>query len=282
MYKIIADEKELKWYYENILHPLENNEVYFVSLSARNKYLTAKEREDLQLGRTEMFARKIISIDKWEVFLRSIKSFEINEGGYTTKNNSNIPEKSMVCYFNINPSCSIKAYNMFNKTMNDYMFELAYCSIHDRAKENILKRINKQRTLLMNCYQKSRGTKHWLDLDFDVPEYFNAPKLMKDFLNALKIEYYWVETKSGYHLLIDIDSLSKMKVNPQNICQEGLIRLFRATTEKQRGSTPKYEGKNTIVIDSKKYEIIINKNAMIPLPGTYQAGHKVTVLNKEG
>ena len=47
--------------FASMLAPLNMDEVYFISLSARNKYLTQEERDEYSLGRTEMFAREIIT-----------------------------------------------------------------------------------------------------------------------------------------------------------------------------------------------------------------------------
>jgi len=54
---MIKDNNEFEKFL-NILPDLQKDEVYFVSLSARNKLLTPEERSFYSLGRTEMFARE--------------------------------------------------------------------------------------------------------------------------------------------------------------------------------------------------------------------------------
>ena len=44
----------------NYLPQLEKDELWFCSMSARNKYLTEDERVKYDLGRSEMFAREFI------------------------------------------------------------------------------------------------------------------------------------------------------------------------------------------------------------------------------
>ena len=44
----------------NYLPQLDKDELWFASLSARNKYLTEDERTYYCLGRSEMFAREFI------------------------------------------------------------------------------------------------------------------------------------------------------------------------------------------------------------------------------
>ena len=56
---LIADVDELKWFYDNVLPNLKQAEVYFLSLSGRNKYLTDEEKQYYQLGRNEMFENQL-------------------------------------------------------------------------------------------------------------------------------------------------------------------------------------------------------------------------------
>lgn len=97
-YKLLLDENELKTFFDIAIPELELFQVYFLSLSARNKYLDAEERELYNLGRTEMFARKIIRERSFDKLVSTLKKFESREGSYLTKNGSNMPEKVMVVY----------------------------------------------------------------------------------------------------------------------------------------------------------------------------------------
>ena len=53
---MIVDQEQYDAFIE-WLPELQHDETYFLSLSARNKYLTDEEREFYGLGRTEMFSR---------------------------------------------------------------------------------------------------------------------------------------------------------------------------------------------------------------------------------
>ncbi len=273
MNKIIHSEEELKWFYDNVVQELKPSEVHFMSLSARNKYLTEEERKLYALGRTEMFSRSIVRFNGWEKFLSTVRKYETDEGAYITKNNMNMPSKATVCYFNINPSDSLKAYRDFNKTMNEYMFELVQCAVNNRSTDNILYRINKQSTLLMNSYQKAIGTRYWIDFDFDVP---------KDFLPYIELytatvkhfggKAYIIDTKSGFHLLVSKDTNFSEKYNPKTIVDNAMNDLFNFYVKMYQGEE--------ITKRLAESEIIHNKNEMCPLPGTIQASHKVIILNK--
>lgn len=95
MNQFIYDENELKKFFDLYVPDSLPNEVYFISLSARNKYLTPEEKEELGLGKTEMMERRIIREKNWNKFIRSIRKFETNERAITSKNGFCIPKKCM-------------------------------------------------------------------------------------------------------------------------------------------------------------------------------------------
>lgn len=270
--KIIADINELRWFFDNIIPNLKPFEVIFLSLSGRSKYLTEEEKQYYQLGRNEMFAKSIVRERDWNKFLRKIRKLECNEEGYTTKNNLPIPSKCMVCYMNINPSNTLKALNEFNKVINEYMFELSNVAVKKLDSENIMNRLNKIDNNLMTCYQKATGTKHWVDFDLDIDKNWKVydEVVLKVWLNKKGIlTYFWIDTKSGYHLLVHKEEL---KFNPNE-----LVDYI-----KQGYGNWLYYEYNPIVANNKlnEYEVIYNHNSMIPLPGTFQSDHIVRVLNK--
>jgi len=273
MHKIIHSEEELKWFFDNIIVNLKQSESHFLSLSARNKYLNESERKEFGLGRTEMFSLSLVRYNSWEKFLSTVKKYETNEGSYLTKNGSNIPSKAMVCYFNINPSDCLKAYRDFSKVMNEYFYELAQCSVTGHSTENIMKRINKQPTLLMNCYQKATGTRHWLDFDFDVDKDFlpYVEKIVEQ-VEAFSGTAFIIDTKSGFHLLVSKNTEFYSKFNPKTIVDVAMEDLFEFYVKVYQGEE--------ITKRLAESEIIHNKNQMCPLPGTYQGNYPVTVLNK--
>lgn len=277
MYKFVYDEKELKKFYDTIVPKLEDFEVLFLSLSCRKKYLSEEERAKYHITRAEMFDRKLVRKNEWERFSRTIRKYEVNEGGYLTKNNISVPPKCMVIYFNINPSNSLKALKEFNSKLVDWQYELL-----NGNKESFKDKFNKLDVELMNCYQRNRGRKIWMDIDFDVPKEFNAPEIMKDYLRSTNLRFYWVDTKSGNHLLIDRSTLD---FNPNDICHYGLRKLWEYWQSKAESGEVSYPIKqvlasNKIIVGNYAHvnEIIVNKNEMIPCPGTLQGGYPVRIL----
>lgn len=267
--EIIHDEEELKWFFENVMPDLAATECYFLSLSARNKYLTKEEREFYDLGRTEMFEKKIIRKKEWSRFLRTIRKMECDSRGYTTKNGMPIPSKTMVCYLNINPSDTVKALSKFQAIINEYFIEIASIAFNRRDTDNIANRINKIDNNLMTCYQQATGNKTWLDFDFDIPK--NSANshvfvsLYSMYLNSEGFSnYFWIDTKSGYHLLLRKEQM-RQSSNPKELVEQARKMVLKRFSADELGED---------------WEVIYNKNAMIPLPGTYQGGHKVVVINK--
>jgi len=289
MYKVIYKEEELKWFFDNVVPKLEDSEAHFVSLSARNKYLTDEEQKEYALGRTEMFERRIVRKNDWRRFLRTVRKFETNEGSYVTKNGMHIPSKAIVCYFNINPSDALKAYRDFNKVVNEYMYELAQCAVTKHRMDNILYRIGKMPTTLMNAYQKATGTRYWLDFDFDIDhDFLPYVKKIAEEVRTCKGRAYIIDTKGGFHLLVSKNAFDKDEDG-----NEKIIPLFTSTfnpktivddalDEAKKFYRQKYPSDGFgLVKEFKNIEIMHNKNAMIPLPGTFQGGYGVTVLNKD-
>ncbi|MFW6281200.1 MAG: hypothetical protein ACOC1O_00110 [bacterium] len=246
MYNFIHDEKEVNNFF-SILSPLKRDEVYFISLSARNKYLSKEEREYYNLGRTEMFSRKLIRQDR---HIKSIKSLETNDGSYLTKNGLDIPSKCIIVYANINPSSGIKAYKMFQETTMNDVFQ-------SMENPDIMNNFSKLDVKLMNCFQKSTGTKTLIDIDFDIPE--KGKSILYDFINVIKnhnAEYYVIDTHSGYHVLLKKETIKFNYTEYVNIANDIAQETF---------------GNNNV-------EVVVNKNAMVPIPGTFQGEYKVKFI----
>ena len=59
-YKFVADENELKWFFDHVIEKPELDESYMLCLSARNKKLDPDERLIYQLGRGEMMREAMV------------------------------------------------------------------------------------------------------------------------------------------------------------------------------------------------------------------------------
>lgn len=246
-HKLLYDEDQVKEFH-SLLSPLKEHEAYFLSMSARNKYLTDEERCHYELGRTEMFARKLVKRPEFDVFLRTLKSLQVSHGGYTSRTGVPLPDKCLVVYTNVNPSDGKKALKQFYEKSTQLLFD-------SMDKADVEKKFASLDTELMNCYQRSRGTRTLLDVDFDVPR--DGVDLVKDVVSDFAshdVKYRVIETKSGFHVLVHKNTIE------YNYTE--VVKLANTEAEKRYGHA----------------EVVVNKNEMCVVPGTVQAGHKVRFL----
>jgi hypothetical protein len=258
MNKIICDESQLHYFYDSIMCRFNPTEGYFFTLSARNKYLTEEEQNEYHLGRSEMMSPILLTHDDFSVLLSRLKRYECNSEGFTTKNGKPIPQKALAIYANINPSSIVKGINKFKKDTDDILDDALY-SVIKGSKPNFDK-LSSVHSMFLTSFQNIYSRKLWLDIDMDVSKdfkFWESPdwKLICDFYNLGIKDYYILDTHSGFHLLI---STSKIKFDPNNII---------------RALTNIYEIKKL-----QKKEIIINKNSMIPCPGTYAGEYPIKFI----
>lgn len=263
MYEIIHDEEQVRQFYRECLPRLKPTEVYFISMAARNKYLSDKERAEYNLGRTEMYAKTIIRHDSEDEFVKHIRRLECDERGYTTRTGEPIPQKCMVCYVNIDPSSTPKALQAFMKVVNEYYTEAMAIAVGGNDGSNFVNRLNKIDNNLLTCYQQAHGKGLWVDIDIDLAEektvttQIDVVLAIKCVLVGLGIDSYKiVATRSGYHILVGTEEI---KFNPVKILDALKVEMLAEH------------------IGFK--EIEINKNRMIPVPGTLQAGYPVRFVD---
>jgi len=250
--KIIHSEVLVEEFVYNYLPDLGKDEVYFLSLSARNKYLTKEEREEFSLGRTEMFARTIVrSKDK---FLQKLRQYEGDERGYVTKNGKPIPSKALVCYVNINPCSAVVAAEETITKLQSFLFD----HLRSGGSSNV-ESFKKMDLTVMNAFQRSTGTRYYVDLDFDIPKYKESFELFTDSLRELTekgLRYFVVETKGGFHVVVHKESITYNYVEHVKGIQDRFRERF----------------------PNIKLEVVVNRNAMIPVPGTFQGDYEVKKL----
>jgi hypothetical protein len=244
--KLVQDQDQFNRFV-NLLPELKAAWVYFLSMSARQKYLTTEERAYFDLGRTEMFAR--VTADSKINIQNAMDKMEGMVEKRTTRNGKTFPPKALVCYANLNPSCMIAAYNLFQSGMNDELAEIMSALQNGRQPE--YKGIKQAERKLMNCVQKSRAAKLLIDIDIDA----ESPQPMYEITAELRdhnVLFATIKTKSGYHVVINVASLNKGRTRLHEIVQR----------------------QNDL-----HHEVKFNENGMIPVPGTMQAGHMVHFVN---
>jgi len=266
-YKYIYDENEIKWFYDYCIPKLKQDEVFFFSLSARNKALNEKERELYQIGRNEMFNKMIIRHDSFEMLLRNLYRSETNKKAFLTNANFPFPDKCLTLYWNINPTNVRRVIFEEQKLIMELQEELINSALKGNSSsiDSAFYKIRKLYDMTLSLYQTNTGTYYWLDFDIDAEkklikeQYGNIHTFMAE---KVGIEnFVFIDTKNGMHILVRKKCL---RFNPDEICKNIKTILYG-------------ENVDSITI---KGEIMRNKNEMIPLPGTLQGMYEVKVLNK--
>lgn len=245
--QLVHNEDHFWTFVNKVMKPLVPGEVYFISLSARKKYLTEEERQFYDLGRTEMFGRTL-GYGDWKYTMEKLAA---NLRYKTTKAGFPYPQKCLVVYMNINPSSSIKACGEFSKKVIEVQNE--FMKSYLNGKQPNLDTLNKGDRLLLNYFQKFSGTRHYVDVDVDAGD-----DILETFVRQLMdsgTEHHVIKTRGGWHVLIDRESRNTTKFPIHEV-----VRPLDKIAKKYGG------------------EVIINGNAMCPIPGTLQANTLVELI----
>lgn len=250
---MLIQDKDTLDRFVNLLPDLKEDEIFFLSCSARNKYLTEEERIEYKLSRTEMFSRET-SRDKEGIY-KALQRMEVSLQYRKTGNGKDIPEKCIVVYMNINPSSMIKSYLDFQNKINKEM-EQVVMSFKNGNQPNY-ERLLRLPQQLNNSIQVSQSRKYFIDIDIDLYDITYKDMLVdivKEFVgnNAFGEKLNFISTKSGIHLLIKKDDIP-FKYNLMSLVER--IRAFNPVKEAE-----------------------FNKNNMLPTPGTGQANHVVRFM----
>ena len=237
MYNLIHDTNQIKMFV-NLLEDPTSDESYVLSLSARKKYLTKEEQELYKMKGKEMFLRQICNMK--DEYLKQVRRYCCMEGSSTTRAGEDLPSHSLIIFANINPSSYKHAFVKFQTKMLEYLVEG-----NDQKIKSLTTTFNTE-------IQRTRSRKIWIDVDFDIDK--NNIGSLQAVIIKLKsqgVEYHVIETKGGFHLMMRRETV---KFNYPE-----LIAFFHKLESTQNS----------------KYEVIINKNDTVPLPGTYQEGFPV-------
>lgn len=312
MYQVIADEKELKWFFEHVIQKPQVNESYSMVFVSRHKKLTKEEQVTFGLTRkeSEFLATQSIRLGRFkdalyideennwtfDNFLKRVKRFNVDKGAYTTGTGAPLPEKTLAVIFYVNPCDDIKVADALVTQINDVKTAIAKAMLNGKTTVDNLQSYQMFGNLesnLKHLKANQKGTRYWLDFDIDVPKWFKERKdvytifdengntyeggFFENLRNRLRIifgkgNYVIIDTSGGYHVLV---RTSAIKRNPHDFCKE-VEELYNEGVA--IGEEPYLDEKGNC-----KFECIVNDSQIpgLPLPGTYQYGRPVTVLNKE-
>lgn len=264
---IIYDENMIRQFFEAIFpHEWNSNEVAFVSLAARKKYLKDK---NINLGhRPEMLDKEVVKTFDSDYYVSRIRRFETE--GYLDESNIPIPDEAKAVYVNIHLSDVTRSWIKTKDEMNKVELEsLSHLITHQPDISHVMRMMKNLPNIWFSQIQNTYSRKFWIDIDVDIEdpnqvwtdkktlrevlaENILSQSLIKELKNTIIIH-----TRGGFHILINCrENQFDKRINPETI---------RESIEYQ-------------VVDFAK-EVVINKNGMVPCPGTYQGGYSVWMMN---
>lgn len=295
VYSVVADEAELKWFFDHVIVKPNVIESYSMVFVCRHKKLTKEEKESLGMAsnETEFLAtqtlrlakfkqkNKIDNVNSWTFnkFLQHVKRFEVNKEAYLTTEGKPLPDKSLVTIFYVNPCDDIKVAREVVKKLDETGDAIIKAMYNGKTTEDNLQSYqtygnieSSVKHLKANC----KGSNYWMDFDIDVPAWFKEKyydKMVEVFAKHYgKGNYAVVDTGGGYHVLVRTCSNHE---NPKLLRDNVTVVYNEGITN---GEEPYLDEKGVC-----KFECILNNSQIpgLPLPGTYQYGRPVKVLNKE-
>lgn len=301
VYDIVSDTAELKWFFDHVIQKPQINESYTAVFVSRHKKLTKEEQEDIGLTRkeAEFLAVETFRLghfkdalyqneNNWtfERFLRHLRRLEVNKDAYTTSKGLPLPTKTLATIFYVNPCDNIKVCREFFNQYLDVTQSISKAMLNGKTTVDNLQSyqwFDNAESHLKHLRANQKGSRYWLDFDIDVPKWFKEGKNYEDkpyyhvlltLLDAYfkKGNYVVIDTSGGYHILVKTSAINQ---NPHNFCKH-MKDLYDDCVK--RGEEPYLDEKG-----NSKFECIVNDSQIpgLPLPGTYQYGRPVTVLNKE-
>lgn len=303
MYQMIADEDELRWFFDNILTTPMIHESYSAVLVARFKKLTEEERAEVGIAKresefmqTQTFrVRKFTNAADFEAdngwnfknFIKRLRRFNVDKGSYLTTGGYPLPDKCLAVIFYVNPCDEIKVADEVMTRLNDTKTAIVKAMLNGKTLDVNLQSYQAFSNIESNVKHARahcKGSVYWLDFDIDVPAWFKHTDIgivpPEQYLESMKRvfdvhygrgNYLIVDTSGGYHVLV---RTATTKSNPHNVCN-AVYEIYR------RGcldGNPEYRNEEGM----EKFECIVNDSQIpgIPLPGTFQYGRPVKVINK--
>lgn len=298
MYQVIADVEEIKWFFNNVLHKPMIHESYAAVFAARFKKLSDEERAEVGVAKreaefmaTQTFRVKkihdfadLVEDDGWDFtnFMRKLRRFNVDKEAYTTSGGYPIPEKCLAVIFYINPCDEIKVADEVTQKLSNTKTSIVKAMLNGKTLDVNLQSYQAFSNIESNVKHARahcKGSVYWLDFDLDCPGWFKAChgpyyQTMTSTLDSMfgKGNYLIIDTSGGYHILVRTASIHN---DPHHFCESMKILYHNGIKD---GCMPYYGDKG-----NDKFECIVNDSQIpgIPMPGTFQYGRPVKIINKE-
>jgi hypothetical protein len=233
-YQFLQDEDELKRFRERILPKLGKDEVFYLMLGARHKYLTDEEKGIYNMNGSDMIRRVTVRSNSFETLRDSILDFCVPEGRYKDKNGKPLPIHCFTLYITPNPRDSRRA----------------SVSIVQKITEALLNHNTTMRleNMMLSEIHKYSTNKVWIDLDLDPKGNDDPIKTLETIYTILgDTETITVKTRSGFHVLVKKDSLD-------NRIKKSFFKDIKTLSDTMEG------------------EVEFKGDTLLPVPGCLQGG----------
>lgn len=256
-YCFVYDENEVKRFFQKHIKPYEKSQFlsFMIIPTARRKYFKELSCSQTTM-RTSIFPCNTKNNE--EMLLSALTKLEVKSGCYKDqKTGQGLPSEAFAIYMTVDPLNEVRAYNNLQKQISDRITDmlLKSASIGNDTNENNTNDDNLNHNLNIEKVYKSClhscPEKAFKKLDVDSKEENNIDKLKTLFKDNNIVPHLVVETKGGYHVVLNVKNLTKdSQRNLYNFSQEN----------------------NT-------WMSIEKPGCLIAIPGTLQAGFKVRMVD---
>lgn len=250
LYKFIEDVEQVRMFYDKQIQPF--NELPYLSFILLP---TARRKNWPTLSRSQMVTntRTFSSQKPFARFLEELKRYEIREGLYVdNRTGEPLPTEALIIYITLDPMNEIRGYYKLQGEMNDRLEKMIINTaktVKDDPPSLELPKldvISTYKSCLHSCPERI-----FKKLDVDTKEPDKILKL-REIINQNNIKLHLViETKNGFHVVIVQKNYASL-IQGINKVSERILYEF---------------------VESNKDWVTIEKNALLVIPGTYQAGY---------
>jgi len=274
-YQMIADEKELRWFFDHVIQKPQVNESYSAVFVSRHKKLTKEEQETIGLTRkeaeflaTQTFRlagfKDAFNIDEenswtFDRFLQRLKRFNVDKGAYTTSKGEPIPSKTLAIIFYVNPCDDIKVCREFFNQYLDVSQSISKAMLGGKTYTDNLhgyQWFGNAENNLKHLKANQKGTRYWMDFDIDVPAWFRQTE------------------QNGF------DKLDYDKV-PAGLCDVWVMEASKYYKEMLEKLNARFGKGNYVIVDtSGGYHILVKTSAIKSNPHDFCK--EVEAIYKQG
>ncbi len=254
-----------------------NDVVTVAQLLAREKYLDDQEKKEFDVATIKLHTQLFQNSD-WPRYLAKISKIECNSNGYEYQSKP-VPQNALTIYQSVYGYSTVNAFRLTQTYLDNEMLNIArnptassttkLCNLHSRFLSDI---------------HKCPSVKNLIDIDVDTQE---AAKLKDICVNLFPIIQNniaaIVATYSGFHFIL-WKTKSKSKSNcesqsSENTSNKGFEKFMMDYLNKP---DKKYTASSRINTDVTQTWICLNREGLVPLPGTIQGGKfKVHTISPE-